>query len=79
MFRLASEAGRFVAEALILLPTLAIGLVWTGMVFAGLFNATLVSHHRPAIEELMTMLLIVAAGCSTLGFLLFAATRDRRS
>lgn len=79
MSRLASGAGRFVAEALILLPALAIGLVWTGLIFMGLFNATAISRHRTAIEELMTMLLIVAVVSSTLGFLLFAATRERRA
>jgi putative Mn2+ efflux pump MntP len=78
MSRLTSGAGRFLAEALILLPALTLGLVWTGVVIVGLFHATTVSRHRPAIEELMTALLLVCVGCFTLGVLLFSASRQRR-
>jgi hypothetical protein len=78
MSRLTSGAGRFFAEALILLPILSLGSVWAGVVFAGLFHATVASRHRPAIEELMTTLLFLCVGCCTLGVVLFSATRQRR-
>jgi hypothetical protein len=78
MSRLTSGAGRFVAEALILLPAVTLGLVWAGVVFAGLFHTTAVSRHRPAIEELMTTLLFLCVGCFSLGVLLFSVTRQRR-
>jgi hypothetical protein len=78
MSRLTSEAGRLLAEALILLPALSLALVWAGVIFSGLFHATGLSRHRPAVEELMTMLLFLCVGCFTLGVLLFSATRWRR-
>ena len=78
MSRFVSGAGRFFAEALMLLPALTLGLVWTGVVSAGLFHATAVSRHRPAIEELMTVLLFLCVGCFSLGAVLFSATRQRR-
>jgi hypothetical protein len=76
--RVASGLTAFFAEALILLPALALGLVWAGVIFMGLFSAVEIEHHRPAIEHLMTLLLIVAVGCFTLGVLLFALARGRR-
>jgi hypothetical protein len=76
--RLTSGAGRFVAEALILLPVLGLGLVWAAVIFTGLFQGTTISRHRPAIEELMTFLLLLCVGCCTVGVLLFSATRWRR-
>jgi len=78
MSRLTSGAGRFFAEALILLPALVLGLVWTSVVFAGLFHATMVTRHRPAIEELMTALLLLCVACFSVGVVLFSATRQRR-
>lgn len=78
MSKLPSEAGRFIAETLIVLPALGLGLVWTGVVVSGLFHGTTISHHRPAIEELMTTLLLVCIGCFTVGVVLFSATRWRR-
>jgi hypothetical protein len=78
MSRLTSGAGRFFAEVLILLPTLTLGLVWGGVVLAGLFHTTVVSRHHPAIEELMTTLLFLCVGCFSIGVLLFSVTRQRR-
>jgi hypothetical protein len=78
MSRLTSGAGRFFAEALILLPALTLGLVWTGVIFAGLFHTTAISRHRPAVEELMTTLLFLCVGCFSFGVLLFSVTRQRR-
>jgi hypothetical protein len=78
MSRLTSGVGRFLAEALIVLPALTLGLVWTGVVFAGLFHTTAVSRHRPAIEELMTALLFLSVACFSIGVLLFSLTRQRR-
>jgi hypothetical protein len=78
MSRLVSGAGRFVAEALILLPALTFGLVWSGVIFAGLFHIAPMSRHRPAIEELMTMLLFLCVGSFMIGVVLFNATRQRR-
>jgi hypothetical protein len=78
MSRLVSGAGRFVAEALILLPALALGLVWTGVVFGGLFHALAIARHRPAIEELMTYLLLLCIVCFSVGVVLFNVTRRRR-
>ena len=76
--RLTSEAGRFVAEALVLLPALSLALVWVGVIFSGLFHATGLTRHRPAVDELMTALLFLCVGCFTVGALLFTATRWRR-
>ena len=78
MPRISSGPVRFVAEALVILPALALGVVWALVTLAGLFHGTTVTRHRPEIEELMTLLLIVSVGCFTLGVLLFAASRGRR-
>jgi Mn2+/Fe2+ NRAMP family transporter len=78
MSRLTNGAGRFIAEALILLPALALGVVWTGVVASGLFHASAVMRHRPVIEELMTLLLLVCIVCFSVGVVLFSATRRRR-
>lgn len=78
MSRLTRGTGRFIAEALILLPALTLGVVWTGVVVTGLFRASAVTRHRPAIEDLMTALLLVCVGCFTVGVVLFAANRRRR-
>lgn len=78
MSRLTSRAGRFVAEALILLPALALGLVWVGVVLSSLFGASGVTRRHPAIEDLMTVLLFVCVSCFAVGVVLFSATRRRR-
>lgn len=78
MSRLTSRAGRFVAEALILLPALALGLVWVGVVLTGLFGPSAVTRRHPAIEDLMTVLLFVCVSCFSVGVVLFSATRRRR-
>jgi hypothetical protein len=74
----ASRLGRFVAEALIVVPALALGLAWAGVTAAGLMDPSIIDRHRTDIERVMSLLLFGCVGCFIGGLLLFALTRGRR-
>jgi hypothetical protein len=78
MANLTSGVARFVAEALIIIPALAMGLVWAGVTVAGLLDPSFVGRHLTGISRLMTWLLIACIGCFAGGFVLLTLTRGRR-
>jgi hypothetical protein len=73
-----SGFGRFLAEALIVVPALALGLAWAGVTLAGLMDPTLIDRHGVEIARVMTLLLTGCVACFAAGLVLFALTRGSR-
>jgi hypothetical protein len=78
MARSGSSIGRRVAEALIVIPLLSLGVAWSGVILAGAMDATLVDRHRPEVERLMSLLLIGCVASFIAGVILYVLTRGPR-
>lgn len=78
MARSSFGVGRLMAEALIVVPALALGLAWSGLVLGGLMDKTLIDRHLPEIARLLSLLFITCVSCFGLGVVLFVFVRGRR-
>lgn len=74
----APRLARTFGEALMIIPPLALGLTWAGIVLVALIDNSLVDRHKLWIDKVMILLLMGCVACFGLGMLAFAAARGGR-